>query len=236
MKLADVRTRRNLRRQGWFPPPVPQAIQAHIPKTGGKTIRRWLEKELPAWTVNQRAALATPPPVDYSFLYLGHVRPDFPYRVGLYKQSDVANSFSFVFVRNPYTRAVSLYNHFTRYGFDESFTTFLGHLENVRPGASTRFERRLRAMSKPMVHWTQPPKWPGWTRVFRVENFSEAVEEIRENLGVRSYPVDIDVRPQDIVKSLVSETDAVQIRSLFKTDFETFGYAFEVPDQYQARV
>ena len=189
---------------------------------------------MPSWTVNSRQAVGNQPPEDPFFVYLGHLRPDFLHRVGLYSPSEIETSFSFVFVRNPYARAVSLYNHFARYGFEEGFSAFVNHLDRVRSGASTRFEKRLRSMSKPMTHWTQPPKWPGWSKVFRVEDFPAAVVEIKETLRVDSEPIDIDVFPETVSKALIGAAEAKRISALFQVDFETFGYSETVPDRYQA--
>ena len=153
----------------------------------------------------------------------------------MYNTQQIRDVFSFVFVRNPYARVVSLYNHFRRYGYEEDFHEFLGSIERIRgSGANGRFDRRLKSMSRPMITWTHPPGWPGWTRMFRVENFEDAILDIKVSLGLDSEPVDIDVLPQDHSRRLIDKRGSGRILDLYSEDFELLEYPKDVPEAYQA--
>lgn len=233
--FKDLDTAKEIRKHDWFPPLLPVSIQHHIPKTGGKTIRRWIEQEIPTWAITSRKDVeSSRPPAEKFAIYLGHLRPDFLCRIDLYDEKSLDNCFRFTFVRNPYARAISLYFHKLTYGFNG---TFREHLEAIAEahGARSSKDKRLTVLSRPQFYWTAQYGALGSPLVFKLEESDIAFSTIKSSLNLESPPRRrvIGQEPHGRSKAIIGPSEESLIRAIYEKDFEHFDYSRELPDRFK---
>lgn len=120
-------------------------IFIHIPKTSGRKLISLFPKE----TSNYQSS-------PHRFKnsggnYLGHVSIKSMIDSGYITKEFLKKAFVFCFIRNPYNRVVSLFNHV---GKEEGFTdfkTFLENLPNIPPIGL--YNRKGLSMCNPQVEW-----------------------------------------------------------------------------------
>lgn len=213
----------------------PLAVQGHVPKTAGKTVRRWIETQLPSLSVVSRKELTTSrPPAEQYFIYLGHLQPEILVDSGLLTSATLENTFTFIFVRNPFARAVSLYIHKSRFGYQENFPTFLHETRASWTNTRKPEFRRMRKMTRPATTWMGTETWPGWTNVFRLEDFDFACSTISEALDLEGSPTAIDPSPREFTRRIIGDYEQQLILEMYHSDFEKFGYGTVVPQELRA--
>jgi hypothetical protein len=166
--------------------------------------------------------------------------------IGLLTEDFVANSFLFTVVRDPYTRAASMYRQLRRRGTVKDSMSFLSWLQTVqRLHSSIRSAFPLApALASPENEWLSGRRtnmkwmiaaWPQvtWTAglsidvIGRFERLNEAraaiaatlgqpLAEVSKNSSRASIPEDDDALYSDESERLVAE--------IYAADFEAFGY------------
>ena len=111
-----------------FPNLAPENIVCvliHVPKTGGRSLRYWLNEYFPIWNIQSTKDARTNPPEGRYVIYTGHSSPDILIGPRLLAPQVANGLTSIAVVRNPYDRAVSLFHHFVRHGVTRThLTTF----------------------------------------------------------------------------------------------------------------
>lgn len=194
------------------------ALFIHIPKTAGTTIRTVLDfkeyrnpKEIPENTP-QHVSFGH---VDYAGLYeRGYIDPEFH-----------KNSFKFTFVRNPYGRAVSLYEYYLKTGkiTPRSFKEFVSQLDSVAPIGV--FNQQGWSQCNPQVRWIE-----------RVDidfiGYFEFLEKDLKKVAFRigkTIPNELPRLNKTIDKSLSSYYDRDtkrMVETVYEEDFEMLGPFF----------
>ena len=137
------------------------------------------------------------------------------------------------FVRNPYHRAVSLYN-FSKYhprqdrvGRPWNSTpdhTFDQYFENEMSRTDMAWT------SLPQTHWTENPLNAAGVKVFKVENLPVAWNELQEYIGVKLLPLDrynvtAEISPYELMTiDQLTQQQRDQIYEYYRSDFEAFDY------------
>jgi len=170
-------------------------IFLHIPKTGGTSVRAALKRE----QVN----------TNYD-LFLSPASHQLPSRGEL--------DYVFTFVRDPYARAVSLYNGYTPTPFKPDF---LGFLKRVAKGV---WGDQFRA--QPQTYWTQ-----GTNADFigKTETLQEDLDKVLSNFDIPSVEIDRLNSAKErgtigiTIRDLTSEHRSL-IEDIYASDFDAFGY------------
>lgn len=234
LRRSSWAIRREVRSQDWFPVEPPSAIFFHIPKTAGRALNTWISNQLSSWWIRSRnVSRVSPPPPSPYYLYLGHNHFDFLTRSGLFTATEVTSAFSFTFVRNPYSRAASLYKHLQRNdNLDVSFLSFLECLEGKDSVVEKSLRKRIRAMGQPMTTWFGTNSLIRPSKVYRYEEIASAIEEIGKVMGLEASPSEVGKSPRDQHNALIGDQEARRIQELYQRDFKAFNYSLEVPQDY----
>jgi hypothetical protein len=224
-----------MRSQEWYPPRRPIGVMTHVPKTGGTALRNWIRDQRGMWEIpSQRFDLSVGPPEGDYVLYTGHMRCDFPEKSGLFSAKDLSDTFTFLMVRNPYHRVVSLFFHFVRHGnFQRTFFDFLQVLGGAREEVSDRSAQRIWAMGKPMVSWLGDSE-PENLTILRYEEFDQACMALRERMALVGKPEVIGRAPSTHNKRLVGSREEALIQSIYREDFDRFDYGLTPPTVLRA--
>lgn len=215
----------------WFPLPSPRAVFIHIPKAAGTSISSWIESQMDFFAMRSRAIpKAKPQPLTPYCLYLGHMNSDVPVSMGVISPKQLENSYSFIFVRNPFTRAVSLYRHLVRHdAMNGTFSDFLRGIRDPYYFKDRNLRRRAVSMGRPMTHWYRPNSWGGPRAVHRFEDLPAGMNLIAAELDLTFVEMKRGVSPQSQAFPALGATDIEIIRDIYRDDFENFGYASEPP-------
>jgi Sulfotransferase family len=175
--------------------PEKQFAFIHIPKTGGVSIVKNILEPLGVDRV-------------------GGFPRHHAYRPDLFEP----DWFVFAFVRNPYTRAVSLYRH-------QTFKNKKGRTDNGVGAFLTGLIEEYAETGRPMVQ----AKFVGpLVDIYRFEDFDNEVAKICKRLGVKKPFLPKDPRNNYYGeykwRMFVNDDDISVINEIFREDFETFGY------------
>ena len=166
-------------------------------------------------------------------LTVGHQDLDSLIRLKLLRPQPLEAAFSFVFVRNPFTRAVSLWKYLTRKGHYPSsrpFSEFIDDIvrENSKPGP---YNLSGLSMASPMACWVEQERWHGPSVHYRMENLDDAINDLSARLNVENDFPRVNTSPPatDPLELSIDTTD--KIRSFYRRDFELFGYSVDPPEE-----
>lgn len=204
--------------------PVAQFI--HIPKTAGTTLLRWIDREIGVWSIvsNDFSKISPAPPGRF-VLYTGHLHPDKPIHLHLFTPSELRKVPSFTFVRNPYTRALSLYLHFQRHSpFEGTLSDFLAVVEGDAGDCTPKVAQRIRQMSRPQKYWIRRRRGLRIENVFQVEHFDSSVSKVAQLLGISSAPQKSDFSQVNKSGLRLSVEHRERIMQLYSEDFGDLGY------------
>lgn len=234
----DIRFKYLLNRQNWkdatwFPLPSPSAVFIHIPKAAGTSVSSWIESQMEFFAMRSRAIPKDKPrPATPYCLYLGHMNSDVAVSMGVVSPKQLEKSYSFMFVRNPFTRAISLYRHLVRHdAMDGTFSDFLRGIRDPYFFKDQNLRRRAISMGRPMTHWYQPKSWYGPETIHRFEDLSGGMNLISAELGLEPADVRRGVSPHTQTLPSLNSGDVREIQDLYRKDFENFGYPFEPPGE-----
>ncbi len=212
----------------------PRVVFVWVPKTAGSAIARWLRKSYGLREVHNIGRLVH---LDESWatssraITFGHQSIDRLIQAGVTRAVALNQAFSFAIVRNPYTRAVSLWRYLVRIGrYPQSrdFERFVRDVtyQNPRPGL---YNQLGLSMASPMTAWVRQQEWNGPRVIYRFEDLQNGVKALAHQLSVHA-----DLRPRnrglrEKFPVSVSRKTVTLLQEFYWEDFESFGYSLEPP-------
>jgi len=207
----------------------PQCCFLWIPKTAGTSFLNWLRAEIGMEELLERKTVPTFPNV--GAVTFGHYNYVTLVELGFVSQTYNRNSYKFTVVRNPYTRAISLYNYMidTDKIGNMSFEKFLDEVHMNRPPIGPYNSWGL-SQTNPQIDWLISPKGGLIAdQVFRFENLDTVEAELSDRLGfsARTHLPTLNKSkqsPQFQQKILDSRENIEKINEIYKRDFLWFDY------------
>lgn len=194
-----------------------KCIFVHVPKAAGQSIEHmFLSEHGLTWETraplllghNQDPALGPP--------RLAHLTAADYTRCGHIPAEDFAAYFKFAVVRNPWDRAVSLYNYM-KPGTD--FSTF------VHRGLGGKLMRRARWFLRPQVEFLQDGKGALLVdAVLRFETLAEEIEPLRQRLGIGAALPHENKSAAPPVPAIYTPAARRKVSEIYRADVEAFGY------------
>lgn len=196
-----------------------------IPKSAGTSIYNWLNEEIGMLKLKEpvavRGGFPGKGPVTFGHMDLVELMNN-----GWVDPSYMERAFSFTIVRNPYSRARSLFKYLKkRKRVNEDFT---GFLERVARGVEPvgLYNSACLSQANPQCRWTKNPDGSNLVDEFwKLEELEAALPNIRSKTGARNTPGMLNKssgRSQDM-----SARDIALIQDIYQEDFETFGYSLD---------
>jgi hypothetical protein len=199
----------------------------HIPKTAGTAIELALLDEFGLRRLrNVRSA--------YKFnnqgpVTFGHMAINDLVSLGIVNQSFLGSSFKFSITRDPYARAVSLYNYLRGIGVIEKrkcFAQFLLDVHHKRPPVGL-YGRRSLSQANPQVDWLIGANGDFLTdKIFDVAEIEKLSDDMRKRFGKP-----LSVKKINVSKKVISIEDALKdseakelIETIYRRDFDILRY------------
>lgn len=190
--------------------PPSNAIFVWVPKTGGTSLKTVLDI-----TMMKRVADVQPAKLK-GLVTFGHLDCNMLVSRGILPRPFFYRARKFMFVRDPYDRAVSLY-HRVRLP-KETFEGCLKRIWRAQPVPGLLNQRGL-SMCSPQAYWLCPE-----TAIFRFEDFAGEVARLAEFLG--RPPVYVpNANPTGQPRPPLTERARRLIEAIYAVDFDVFGYA-----------
>jgi len=207
----------------------PDLLFVWIPKAAGSSLVHWLNRELDLRFINHvRVAEGLPQEEirQIRALTFGHMSVDRLIDCGYLEPGKLSHSFSFCFVRNPYTRVISVWKYLARQKVIPSTWTldyFVFQLVRERPTPGIFNELSL-SHGAPMVSWVRQTNWSGPKHVFRFEQLTAGFSELAESLGVKlATPAD-NVGDYRRTRIPIRLKTLRRLENYYEKDFVEFGY------------
>jgi hypothetical protein len=207
----------------------PKCCFIWIPKTAGTSFFNWLRDAIGMEELLDRKTVPTFPNV--GAVTFGHYHYATLVELGIVSRSYNRSSYKFAVVRNPYTRAISLYNYMLDKKKIEqtSFEKFLDDVHLNRPPIGPYNSWGL-SQTNPQIDWLISPKGGLITdQVFRFENLDNVEAELSKRLGfaARAALPRLNTSkhsPQFEEMILNSRENIDKINEIYKRDFLWFDY------------
>ena len=200
----------------------------HVPKCGGTSLHRWLAKEIGLVKLNSLPLLesATRSAVPLKHVSFGHLSIEAMLEKKLVTLGQLERLFCFSIVRNPYSRALSLFAHFQKINqLPEtwSLNNFLLLLVRSRP-MNGLFNLARFSQAAPQVSWLGGERWPGPDLLVQVEKPHELETTLAEKFGVRgTIPHSRQSHAEQFLHQWNSRTTRI-VQDLYAADFQALGY------------
>lgn len=194
-----------------------------IPKSAGTSIYNWLNEEIGMLKLKEPFAVRGGFPAKGPATF-GHMDLVELMNKGWVDADYLETAFSFAIVRNPYSRARSLFTYLKkRYRLEHDFTAFL---ELVAQGVEPvgLYNSVGLSQANPQCRWIKNPV--GSTLVdefWKLEELETALPSIRSKTGASNAPGMLNKSSSRIVE--MSARDIALIQDIYQEDFETFGYS-----------
>lgn len=209
--------------------PLISTLFVWIPKAAGTSIFLWLNSELGLAKIKspQRVSAWLDEGFDRAnHITLGHMDPDWLIASAIADPAALVASKSFAIVRNPYSRALSLYSHFIRENIIPrrwTLVRFLEEVEAVGPQIGP-YNVNYLSQASPMVNWVQQSMWPGPKRIFKLEDLQVWQAELASWLQVSGRPGLYNARSEFEGRPRIDRRSADLVLRIYEDDFEMFGY------------
>lgn len=147
----------------------------------------------------------------------------------LISQEFVNSAFKFCVVRNPYARAVSLYNYLTKVGVFPNWKrvpTFLEFVEIIGSGFVDKvgcYNAKGLSQCNPQADWIDGIPVD---MVLKVETLSSSVPRLRKIFGCASLNLEHSNRSEGIDVNDLSLQEIQAVEAVYRRDFEQFSYPF----------
>jgi hypothetical protein len=223
-KYAFIEYLINLRKSKNYP----DAIFIWIPKAAGTTIYESLGKppkfKSPTDLLfkNPNKGLITATHLDYAkAVRKGYIDSDF---------FEKANKFAFV--RNPYERAISLYEYHRKMGFINDKLTFEGFLSWLFHHPPNDIGLRIRyglSLCNPQTRWLENIQLDF---LGRVENFDADIQKLAADSGIQINWKGIKNQSERAdFWTYYNQTTIKLVNAIYKEDFDNFGYTILNEDE-----
>lgn len=203
-----------------------------VPKAAGTSVYNWLHAEMGMLKLKEpfavRGGFPGRGPVTF-----GHMDVSLLIERGLVKEAFVKHALCFALVRNPFSRAVSLYNYLhERRRVTGDFTNFL---EVVAQGIEPvgLYNSVGLSQANPQCRWLlrrDGDLLPG--RIWKLEELEQRIPEIRACIGIENAPAFLNKSARSVQELTGRDTDL--IRSIYHEDFERLGYSADPQDHPKA--
>ena len=212
----------------------PETIFIWVPKAAGTSMFRWLNSAVALRFLNHVRVIESLP-IDeiekIKALTFGHMCIDSVVDYGYLRPESLQKTFSFAFVRNPYTRVVSVWRYLIRQGVvphDWGLDRFVSQLVRQNPRAGLFNEISL-SHGAPMTNWIFQERWPGPHQIYHFEELSESISQLAEKLGVKErFPAE-NVGSYARGEISLGHKTLTKLQSYYRLDFENFGYSYDPP-------
>lgn len=200
-----------------------------IPKTAGTTIFNALHESLGMQKRKSRELFLSFP--QRGAVTFGHVSYLDLLALGVVSNDFHESAYKFAFVRNPYDRAISLFNYFKQHKRIDDKLTFSAFLDNVHLSCPPIGIFNVSGISQanPQANWILSAGGGGWLvdDIFKVEDLETFALSIFKKYQVK-LNLDWNLNESDKVINFESiKTDLTVLRKiefLYARDFDLFGY------------
>lgn len=208
-----------------------EALFLHIPKAGGISIRQELQKRLGFLELATPLSLADRG--NPQRLITNHLSIDALIGKNLLDDRALERAYLFTVVRNPYSRAVSLYRYLQRRQVVPStfnFIDFLTQVEKSRPSPGLAKAARL-SQAAPQESWVGASLVNSNIRVFKLEHLEKLEADIGERFGT---PVSFGWSNKSTSSLHDGQTwtpkAVAQVKRIYALDFRRFDYDETPPE------
>jgi hypothetical protein len=212
---------------------LPRYTFIWVPKTAGTSIAYVLRKTVGLLAAHNLDRLIQ---ADFDLnprpqaLTVGHQSLDHLIELDLLRPENIDASETFTVVRNPYTRAVSLWGYLRKKGRLAQGCSFDDFIFGVTPKNSKvgAYNQRGFSLASPMTRWTHQAHWRGPKTVIRFEDLPASPNV---SLGHLTLPLELPHKNKGPNKPTVycREQTLSRLREFYCSDFEAFSYSEEPP-------
>ena len=197
-----------------------------IPKNAGTSVYTMLRKE-------DLVGFANPPAARFYFrnagrVTFGHMNIGALVDQGIVKQGFVDRAFKFALVRDPYTRAASLYRYHLKRGLVQNWhrsPTFGQFLQLLADGLYDRigpYKVSGLSLCNPQVEWLRDA-WPD--KIYKTEDLGTFISDISARWQIPPPQIVHANSSTDLGDLNLSSSEKALIEQIYAEDFERFGYA-----------
>ena len=206
----------------------PDAIFIWIPKAAGTTIYEFLGKPPKFKSAtdllfkNPNKGLITATHLDYAKAV----------RKGYIDSKFFEKAYKFAFVRNPYERAISLYEYHRKMGFINDKLTFEAFLSWLYYNPPEEIGLKIRyglSLCNPQSRWLNNIQLDF---LGRVENFEADIKKVAADSGIQINRTGIKNQSERAdFWTYYNQTTIALVNAIYKEDFENFGYTFLIEEE-----
>jgi hypothetical protein len=160
----------------------------------------------------------------------GHVAYQQLFAMGAVSKKYHKRAFKFSFVRNPYTRAVSLYNYLNQHGIickEMSFEQFLEEVFLYRPPVGLYNHRGL-SQANPQADWIIGfDQKPLTNEIYKVEDMDVFVRDLKQKFDVTfnaSVKLNKSTTRLSVADAFENQACCELVRTIYARDFSLFDY------------